>query len=67
MPDPDLPRSGGKLLPLRRMSDDDVRLEPPTFEPLAAAQEAEAVELLAALFATAARRRDGVRPHEEAA
>lgn len=67
MPDPDLPRSGGKLLPLRRMLDDEVRLEPPTLEPLTAAQEGEAVELLAALLAAAARRQAGARIQEEAA
>jgi len=67
VPDPDLPRSGGELVLLRRMIDDEVQLEPPRLEPLTAAQEGEAVELLGALFATAARRRVGVRTHEEAA
>jgi len=67
VPDPDLPRCGGKVLPPRRMIDDEVRLEVPRLERLTAAQEAEAVELLAALFATVARRRVGVRPQEEAA
>jgi hypothetical protein len=56
VPDPDLPRCGGKVLPPRRMIDDEVRLEVPRLERLTAAQEAEAVELLAALFATVARR-----------
>jgi hypothetical protein len=56
------------MAPLRRtVEDDEFRLEPPRLEPLTAAQEAEAVELLAALFATAARRRVGARPVEEAA
>jgi hypothetical protein len=58
VPDPDTSRNGGELMPLRRTSDDaEVRLEPPRLEPLTAAQEAEAAELLAALLAAAARRR----------
>jgi hypothetical protein len=58
VPDPDLPRSGGELVPLRPTTDDrEIRLEQPRLEPLTAAQEAEAVELLAALFAGAASRR----------
>lgn len=61
-------RSGGELLPLRRTTDDEyIRLERPRLEPLTAAQEAEAVELLAELFATAARRQAGVGPQKEAA
>jgi len=67
VPDPDRSRRGGELVPLRRMIDDVVGLERPKLEPLTAAQEAEAVELLAALFATAARRQAGVRPQKEAA
>jgi hypothetical protein len=68
VPDPDTSRSGSELLPLRRTTDDqDVRLERPRVEPLTAAEEAEAVELLAALFATAAQRRAGTRPRQEAA
>jgi hypothetical protein len=68
VPDADPSNSGGELVPLRRTIDDDeLRLEPPKLEPLTAAQEAEAIELLAALFATAARRRAGVRPRKEAA
>ncbi|MGH3042211.1 MAG: hypothetical protein ACRDNG_10840 [Gaiellaceae bacterium] len=67
MPDPDLRRGADELVPLRRTIDDEVRLESPSLEPLTARQEAEAVELLAALLTTAARRRVGVRPHEEAA
>jgi hypothetical protein len=68
VPDPVPTRSGGEVVPLRRtIEDDEVRLEPPRLEALTADQEVEAVELLAALLATAARRRVGVRPHEEAA
>jgi hypothetical protein len=68
VPDSDPQNSGGELVPLRRTTDDqDIRLERPRHEPLTAAQEAEAVELLAALFATAARRQAGVRPQKEAA
>jgi hypothetical protein len=73
VPDRDPWNSGGEVLPLRRKIDDDElrleppRLEPPRLEPLTAAQEAEAAELLAALFATAAWRRVGVRRREEAA
>jgi len=57
--DPDASRRGGKVLPLRPSTIDDgeIRLGPPRLEPLTATQEAQAVELLAALFAAAARRR----------
>lgn len=55
-------------MPLRRTIDDDeLRLLPPRLELLTAAQEAEAVELLAALLAAAALRRVGIRPQREAA
>ncbi len=68
MPDPDTSRSGGELLPLRPTTDhDEVGLKPARLEPLTAAQEAEAVELLAALFAAAARRRAERGPLKEAA
>jgi hypothetical protein len=67
VPDPDTSRSGGELLPLRRMIDDEVWLDPPRLEPLRAAQEAEAVELLAALLAGAARHRVGDGSLKEAA
>lgn len=51
-------RRGGKLVPLRAATErDEIVLEPPRLEPLTAAQEAEAVELLAALFAAAASHR----------
>jgi len=54
------PRRGGKLVPLRAAAErDEIVLEPPRLEPLTAAQEAETVELLAALFAAAARHRSG--------
>ena len=56
MPEPDPPRGGRKVVPLRPTIDDgEVTLEVPRLEPLTAAQEAEAVELLAMLFAEAAR------------
>lgn len=52
---------GGKLVPLRSKTIDDgeIRLGPVRVEPLTAAQEAQAVELLAGLFAAAARRQRG--------
>lgn len=51
-------RRGGKLVPLHAATErDKIVLEPPRLEPLTAAQEAEAAELLAALFAAAARHR----------
>lgn len=68
MPDNNKSRSGGELIPLRgTIDDDEIKLEPPRLEPLTAAQEAEAVELLTALLAAAARRRVGVCVREEAA
>ena len=56
--DPDARRSGGKVLPLRPTTIDDgeIRLGPARLEPLTTAQEAEAVQLLTALFAAALRR-----------
>jgi hypothetical protein len=58
MPDPDAPRGGGKVVPLRPKTIDDgvIRLGPVRVEQLTAAQEAEVVELLTALFAAALRR-----------
>ena len=58
MDDHDALRSGGKVLPLRPKTIDDgeIRLGPARVEPLTAAQEAEAVELLTALFAASLRR-----------
>jgi len=51
-------RRSGNLVPLRAATErDEIVLEPPRLESLTAAQEAEAVELLAALFASAASRR----------
>ena len=67
MPDPDRSRSDGELVPLRQTIDDDeIRLEPAKLEPLTAAQEAEAADLLAALFASAERRRPVAHPLKEA-
>ena len=59
MDDHDAPRGGGKVVPLRPKTIDDgeIRLGPVRVEPLTAAQEAEAVELLTALFAAALQRR----------
>jgi hypothetical protein len=59
MEDPDALRGGGKVVPLRPKTIDDgeIRLGPVRVEPLTAAQEAEAVELLTALFAAALLRR----------
>jgi hypothetical protein len=68
VPDPDTPRSSGELVPLRPTTDDrEIRLEPPRLEPLTAAQEAEAVELLAPPLAAAARRRSVVSTLRKAA
>lgn len=68
MPDSDTSRSGGELVPLRRTIDDDeFSLEPPRLEALTTAQEAEAAELLAALFAAAATGRGTQDPLKEAA
>jgi hypothetical protein len=50
-------RDIGELLPLRPIDEAEIRLEPPRFEQLSVAQEAEAVELLAGLLAAALRRR----------
>ena len=67
VPDPKASRSGGELVPLRRTIDDaELRLEPPRLEPLTAAQETEATELLAVLFAAASRRAEE-SPMSEAA
>ena len=58
MPDPDVLDGGGEVVPLRPTTIDngEIRLEPARLEPLTAAQEAQAVELLTALFAAALRR-----------
>jgi hypothetical protein len=54
----DAQHRGGKVVPLRPKTIDDgeIRPGPLRVEPLTAAQEAEAVELLTALFATALQR-----------
>jgi hypothetical protein len=58
LPDSEPSRVAGELVPLRRpIDDDEIGLEPPRLELLTSAQEAKAAELLAALFAAAARRR----------
>lgn len=59
MREEDALRGGAKVVPLRSgtIDDGEIRLGALRVEPLAAAQEAQAVELLAALFAAAARRR----------
>ena len=58
MEDSDVLCGGGKVLPLHPTTIDDgvIRLGPPRLEPLTASEEAQAVELLAALFAAALRR-----------
>lgn len=58
MRDDDALRSDANLVPLRSRTIDDgeIRLGPVRVEPLTAAQEAQAVELLAALLASAAQR-----------
>jgi hypothetical protein len=58
MNDHDALRDGDKVVPLRLKTIDDgeIRLGPARVEPLTAAQEAQAVELLAALLASAAHR-----------
>ena len=58
MDDHDARCSGDEVVPLRPKTIDDgvIRLGPVRVEPLTAAQEAEAVELLTALFAAALRR-----------
>jgi hypothetical protein len=61
MRDEDAPRSDTNVVPLRSRTIDDgeIRLGPLRVEPLTAAQEEQAVELLAVLFAAAARRKLG--------
>jgi hypothetical protein len=58
MDDHDALHGGGEVVPLRPKTIDDgeIRLGPVRVEPLTAAQEAQAVELLTALFAAALRR-----------
>lgn len=58
MADHDALGGGEKVAPLRYTTIDDgeIRLGPVRVEPLTAAEEAQAVELLSALFASALRR-----------
>ena len=58
MDDHDALDGGGNVVPLRPKTIDDgeIRLGPVRVEPLTAAQEAQAVELLTALFAAALQR-----------
>ena len=69
MDDHDAQHGGGKVLPLRPKTIDDgeIRLGPVRVEPLTAAQEAQAVELLTALFAAALRRQRSSTPLRRAA
>ena len=69
MTDPDALVGGGEVAPLRPKTIDDgvIRLAPVRVEPLTAAQEAEAVELLTALFAAALRRQRSSTSLPEAA
>jgi len=50
-------RRGDKVVPLRPVDRDEIVLEQPLLVSLTPAQEEQAVELFAALFAAAARRR----------
>lgn len=69
MRDEDAPRGDPEVVPLRARTIDDgeIRLGPVRVEPLTAPQEAQAVELLAALFAAAARRQNSARRLRRAA
>jgi len=69
MEDRDAPRSGGKVLQLRPRTIDngEIRLGPARVEALTAADEAQAVELLTALFAAAHRRQRSSTPLRGAA
>ena len=69
MDDHDALSGGGEVLPLhpKTIDDGEIRLGPVKVEPLTAAQEAQAVELLAALFAAAARRQNLARRRRRAA
>jgi len=69
MPDEDASRGDTTLVPLysKTIDDGEIRLGPLRVEPLTATQEAQAVELLAALFAVAARKkRSTTRPRRAA-
>jgi hypothetical protein len=69
MRDEDAPRSDPNVVPLRARTIDDgeIRLGPVRVEPLTAAQEAQAIELLAALFAAASRRQNSAKRLRRAA
>ena len=69
MDDHDALHGGGKVVPLRSKTIDDgeIRLGPVRVEPLTAAQEEQAVELLTALFAAALRRERSSTPLRRAA
>jgi hypothetical protein len=69
MDDHDASLDGGEVVPLRPKTIDDgeIRLGPVRVEPLTAAQEAAAIELLTALFAAALRRRRSSRSLRRAA
>ena len=69
MDDHDALNGGGNVVPLRPKTIDDgeIRLGPVRVEPLTAAQEAEAVGLLTALFAAALRRQRSSTPLRRAA
>lgn len=69
MDDPNALHGGGKVVPLRSKTIDDgeIRLGPVRVEPLTATQEAQAVELLTALFAAALRRQRSSAPLRRAA
>jgi len=58
MPDDDASRGDTPMVPLRPRTIDDgeIRPDPVRVEPLTAAQEVQAIDLLAALLAAAARR-----------
>jgi hypothetical protein len=63
MDDHDALHGGGNVVPLhpKTIDDGEIRLGPVRVEPLTAAQEAQAVELLTALFAAALRRQRSLR------
>ena len=66
---PDASSRGGAVVSFgsEMVDDGEIRLGPVRLEPLSSAEEAQAVELLAVLFAAAASRRGRVRPVRRAA